>query len=207
MAELEEQVVKMIIVVALDVVGNVVVGNVVVGLFVVVGLVDVLRARWPNWRSRQVVRKMIILSKSYENVKGQLKTMLQVRQEQSKEVVKEDYCINGCPLDVAEEMEVYPAILDIIIITAIITVIIITVMIITVIIITDIITVIITVMIITIRFIAPSSTWWRLSGGPVGWMRFLKVEIVRSHRALIIIIMMQIMVMIMIMIMIIVISI
>ena len=203
MAELEEQVVKMIIVVALDVVGNVVVGNVVVGLFVVVGLVDVLRARWPNWRSRQVVRKMIILSKSYENVKGQLKTMLQVRQEQSKEVVKEDYCINGCPLDVAEETEVYPAILDIIIITAIITVIIITVMIITVIIITD----IITVMIITIRFIAPSSTWWRLSGGPVGWMRFLKVEIVRSHRALIIIIMMQIMVMIMIMIMIIVISI
>ena len=50
-------------------------------------------------------------------------------------MVKEDYCINGCPLDVAEETEVYPAILDIIIITAIITVIIITV-IITVIIIT-----------------------------------------------------------------------
>ena len=75
-----------------------------------------------------------------------------MRQEQSKEVVKEDYCINGCPLDVAEETEVYPAILNIIITTAIITVIIITViitvMIITVIII--IITVIITVIIITI---------------------------------------------------------
>jgi len=36
----------------------------------------------------------------------------QVRQEQRKEVVKEDYCINGCPLDVAEETEIYRAILD-----------------------------------------------------------------------------------------------
>ena len=79
-------------------------------------------------------------------------------------MVKEDYCINGCPLDVAEETEVYPAILDIIFITEII------------------ITVIITVTIITIRFIAPSSTWWRLSGSPVGWMRFPKVEVVRSLR-------------------------
>ena len=129
-----------------------------------------------------------------------------MRQEQSKEVVKEDYCINGCPLDVAEETEVYPAILDIIFITAIITVIIITViiitvisitvMIITVIIITDIITVIITVMIITIRFIAPSSTWWRLSGSPVGWVRFPKVEIVRCLRALIVIIMIKVMILI-----------
>ena len=71
-----------------------------------------------------------------------------MRQEQSKEVVKEDYCINGCPLDVAEETEVYPAILDIIIITVIISI---TVMIITVVIITVIITIIIiTVIIITI---------------------------------------------------------
>ena len=121
-----------------------------------------------------------------------------MRQEQSKEVVKEDYCINGCPLDVAEETEVCPAILNIIIITAIITVIIITVIIITVIIrviiitviiitvmiitvIIIIITVIITVIIITIRFIAPSSTWWRLSGGPVDWMRFLKVSEATEH--------------------------
>ena len=105
-----------------------------------------------------------------------------MRQEQSKEVVKEDYCINGCPLDVAEETEVYPAILDIIFITEII------------------ITVIITVTIITIRFIAPSSTWWRLSGDPVGWRRFPKVEIVRCLRALIMIIMIKIMIVTMIMI-------
>ena len=35
-----------------------------------------------------------------------------MRQEQSKEVVKEDYCINGCPLDVSEETEVNRAIFD-----------------------------------------------------------------------------------------------